>query len=283
LQLGACYIMLGQQEKAMTVFNKLLNLSGKKSHFDPVVIRQTKRYVACGGYFAAFELLYLRRDLAKMIPIIGTVLLALDAMASQTRALEPVSPKQPSVKTPTESKRMSPFGGFKHLASGALSNLNQLTGVKKKDAIDYSSDDRASYLLIKGSILKAQNKQEEAMECFKEVISLQDILNEKLYLPYCLYELGECYYIQGQLKEAEENMRKCSKISGYDWEDPLKIRLKVTMDQLKKRNKGTSSDSLISIDAMVGNSSDDEKIMDEPKSDDEEDDEKKIKEVESDD
>lgn len=56
------------------------------------------------------------------------------------------------------------------------------------------------------------------MECFKEVIeTLQDFLQEKLYIPYCLYELGESYYTQKKFVEAEEMMKKCSKISGYDW------------------------------------------------------------------
>jgi len=272
--------MLDQKDKAMAIWNKMIGLPGKKSHFDPVVIRQTKRYIACGGHFAAFELLYLRRDLAKMIPIMPAVLKALDSMAAKTKATDPVSPKQPTSAKSSPSSKLS-FGGFKSLATGALSNLNQLG--KKKEPTDFTSDDRASYLLLKGSILKALSKHDEAMDCFKEVIMLQDQLNEKLYLPYCLYELGESYYIKGQLKEAEENMHRCSKISGYDWEDPLKIRLKVTMDQLKKGNK-PAEQNYGSIDSIVGNSTDDDKDIEEPKSDDEldEDDEKKIKEVESD-
>lgn len=36
------------------------------------------------------------------------------------------------------------------------------------------------------------------------------------------------------MKEAQEAMKKCNNISGYDWEDPLKVRLRVTIDQLKK-------------------------------------------------
>jgi len=51
-----------------------------------------------------------------------------------------------------------------------------------------------------------------------------------------LYELGESYYINGNLKDAEDCMKKCSKIGGYDWEDPLRVRLRVSMDQLKKKD-----------------------------------------------
>jgi len=84
----------------------MLTLSGKKSHFDPVVLRQTKRYVASGGHFAAFELLYLRRDLAKMIPIMSTVLKSLDDTASKTKALEPVVIKSPIKQEETKKKRI---------------------------------------------------------------------------------------------------------------------------------------------------------------------------------
>jgi hypothetical protein len=62
-----------------------------------------------------------------------------------------------------------------------------------------------------------------------------------LYLPYCLYEMGESYYIMGKTKEAEDCMKRCSKISGYDWEDPLRVRLRVTFDQLKKGIAATTT------------------------------------------
>jgi len=74
---------------------------------------------------------------------------------------------------------------------------------------------------------------------------LADLVSEKMYIPYCLYELGESYYINGQIKEAEEMFKRCSKFSGYDWEDPLKIRLRVTMEQLKKGTTGETSLSLL--------------------------------------
>lgn len=53
-----------------------------------------------------------------------------------------------------------------------------------------------------------------------------------------MYELGESYYIDGKLDDAEDAMKRCSKISGYDWEDPLRVRLRVSMDHLKKKDSG---------------------------------------------
>jgi len=155
---------------------------------------------------------------------------------------------------------------------GKFSKLVGFTGLsKKKEPNDYSLDDRASYLLLKGAIVKSLSKQDEAIECFREVIDMQEHLLEKLYVPYCLYELGESYYIKGSLKEAEDCMKRCSKFSGYDWEDPLRVRLRVTMDQLKKGTHSAKQE-IVSIDSLTSDS-DANNNNNEPNSDDEYDDE----------
>jgi len=82
---------------------------------------------------------------------------------------------------------------------------------------------------------------------------MQDHLNEKMYAPYCLYELGESYYILGNNKEAEELMKACSKFSSYNWEDPLRVRLRVTMDQLKKGVNPQAKQELLSIENLTSN------------------------------
>jgi len=191
-------------------------------NFDQIVIRQAKRYLANGGHFSAFETLYLRRDLAKMIPFMDRVLLALEKKGEKIgvhvkKDLPANAPSTGSRLADKIGKLKSPFG-------------------KKNNTVDYSFDYRACYLLLKGSMLKALKKNAEAIQCFKEAIDMSDFLIEKFYLPYSLYELGESYYIEGKSAEAEEAMKRCSKINGYDWEDPLRVRLRVSMDQLKKKD-----------------------------------------------
>jgi len=254
LQQGTCYMMLGDQKKAHEIFHQLQGFSSKKSHFDVIAQRQAKRYISNGGWFSGFELLYLRRDLAKMIPIMPRVLEELEKVAAKTKANE----KKAIPKGQKETNLLGKLGG-------------KISFGKKKDA-DHQFDDRASYLLIKGSIIKAFGKNDEAVECFKEVIELQEVLVEKLYVPYCCYELGECYYIMGRLKEAEEMIKKCSKFSGYDWEDPLRVRLRVTADQLKRGDK-PSQQAPPSLEALAN-------MMGEAKIDDKEPDEKEIDEIE---
>jgi len=271
LQLGCCYMMMDQKDKATAVWNKALGITSKKgAPYDSVVLRQIKRYLSNGGYFSAFELMYLRRDLAKMVPIMTEVLKALHDTALRAKATDPYKSPVP-VKQEKASKGFS-FGGLKNLAA------NTVNSMKKKDVADYTADDRASYLLLKGTMLKALNKSEEANDAFKELLSFQEFITEKLYVPYTLYELGESYYFQGNTKDAEEIMHKCGKINGYDWEDPLKIRLKVTSDQLKKKNK-TGNETYSPIDSMVTDSPlpvHDEKEEEEPSSDDDLEDDKKV-------
>jgi len=249
LQLAGCYMMLGEKEKSHFLFQKLGNQS-TKSNLDGIVIRQSKRFSANGGHFAAFELLYLRRDLAKMIPIMKAVLELLDKMAKNTKALDKISP------VPAVKKTKIP--GMGNLDLGKIGNsFNKFSPFNKnktKEPVDSVYDDRASYLLLKGSMLKSLGQHDEAVTCFREVVDvLADLVSEKLYIPYCMYELGESYYIAGQLKEAEEMMKRCSKYSGYDWEDPLRVRLRVTMEQLKKGTLPTSERSQppISLDALT--------------------------------
>jgi len=258
-------MMLGDKDKATQLFTKVGQLAaGSKSSFDGIVTKQAKRYLANGGWFSAFELLYLRRDLAKMIPIMPAVVEALDSMAKNTKALD----KKQLPQQPNKGKIQSALG-----IGGLSKKISAFT--KKPQQVDYGFDDRAAYLLLKGSMVKALQKNDEAIEMFKEAIDMTEFLVEKLYAPYCLYELGECYYIKGQLKEAEEMFKKCSKFSGFEWEDPLRVRLRVTMDQLKK---GTTGDTpIISIDSLA-NSADDGKEID-----DKEPDEKDLEKMEEED
>lgn len=127
--------MLDEDEKAKQYLNKAINMPGKKMNFDQIVIRQAKRYLVNGGHFSAFEILYLRRDLAKMIPLMDKVLAALEKKAEKIGAHVkkelPATPASSGSKLADKIGKLSPFG-------------------KKKDGgVDYSYDYRACYLLLK--------------------------------------------------------------------------------------------------------------------------------------
>jgi len=212
--------MMGEREKAIALLKRVPTFAKKNSSVDPIVERQAARFVSNGGWFAAFEMLYIRRDLAKMERIVPELLEILEKQAANTNALKPVTVDVNSKKG---------LAGF----ANKLSSLS-IGKSKKDEPVDHSIDDRAVYLLIKGALLKSAEKVDDAIECFREVIRLEPVIREKYLVPYCLFEFGECMYQKGSLKEAQEAMKKCNNISGYDWEDPLKVRLRVTIDQLKK-------------------------------------------------
>lgn len=214
LQLAGCYFMMGDRAKAQAMFQKVPTIIKKNSSVDPIVAAQAQRYLAAGGHFSTFELLYIRRDLAKMEKEIPELMQLLEKYATEIGADTPVA---------VEAKKDSLSARFRSIS---LSK-------PKQEVVDYTADNRASYLMLKGSMLKALNKGDEAIACFKEVVQMDSALKEKYYVPYSLYELAECLYHNDNLKEAQEMIKKCNNVSGYAWEDPLKVRLRVTMDQLK--------------------------------------------------
>jgi tetratricopeptide (TPR) repeat protein len=219
LQLATCYHMMGEREKSAALFARIPSYVKKNSSVDPIVAHQAARFASNGGWFSAFELLYIRRDLAKMERQVPEILQLLEKQAGNTNATKPVT---------VDVNAKKGFAGF----ANKLSSLS--ISKPKNEVVDHSIDDRAAYLLIKGALLKSSDKVDDAIQCFREVIRLEPVIKEKYYVPYCLFELGESLYQKGNLKEAQEAMKRCNNISGYDWEDPLKVRLRVTIDQLKK-------------------------------------------------
>jgi len=216
LQLSTCYFMMGQRDKANALLQRIPSLAKKNSSVDPIVVRQAQRFLANGGWFSAFELLFIRRDLAKMDQIMPETLALLDAQAANTQGLKPI------VVDANKNKGLA----------GLFSGIS--IGNKKAEPGEGASDDRAAYLMLKGSMLKSLERPDEAVNCFREAISLEPVVKEKYFVVYSLYEMAETLFHQGQLKEAQEAIKRCNSFSGYDWEDPLKVRLRVTMDQLKK-------------------------------------------------
>jgi len=206
------------------MFQRVPTITKKNSSVDPIVAAQAQRYYASGGHFAAFELLYIRRDLAKMEKEIPQLLVVLEQLATEVGATTPL--------TSSNSK-----------GAGFLSGKIRSLSLGKTEVVDYTADNRASYLMIKGAMLRTLNNSDEAIACFKEVISLDHVVREKYFVAYSYYELAETLYHNNQLKEAQDAIKKCNNASGYAWEDPLKVRLRVTMDQLKHGGVLDDSDS----------------------------------------
>lgn len=226
VQLACCYATLGRSDDAAKQFKSVDKLLKKPTSLDKQMVRQSARFAANGAHFAIYELLYMRRDLVKMTKYMETFLESLEAAADKTKAKEPVDVKARLAAAPSGLDKMK--NGF-----SSLLGKKSAAAPAASTADVHHADDRASYLLVRGSMLKALGRSDDAMQCFRDIIELKPVLQEKFFVPYALYELGESLYEKGQLKEADAKMRECAKApSGYDWEDPLKIRLRIVSDQI---------------------------------------------------
>lgn len=250
LQLAGCYQMMDQRDKAVTILQRMPTFVSKKSSVDPMFVSQSKRHLANGGHFLWFEVTFVRRDLAKMEQYTDRLLEALEKAAANTKdggALKPYKVSESEKKTMGNSLKAG-FMGF----GKKIESLGSPSKTRESDVVDTTADDRASYLMLRSAIQKGGGKHDEAIAGFREVIAMQDAVKEKWLLAYSLYELGESLYQKGNSKEAQECMKKCNNISGYDWEDPLKMRLRVTIDQLKK---GGALDDMEDLDESTSSSS----------------------------
>jgi len=82
-------------------------VKGKQTTVDKTVILQAKRYLGNGGYFSAFEILYIRRDLVKMISVMSDVLKLLDEMAEKAQ----VTQKKTFTSSPSSTMgKLAKFG-----------------------------------------------------------------------------------------------------------------------------------------------------------------------------
>ncbi|EGG21321.1 hypothetical protein DFA_01202 [Cavenderia fasciculata] len=228
LQLAGCYVMMGEPKKAQDAFTKIKDYVKKSSSVDPIILRQSQRYIANNGHFSAFEVMYIRRDMAKMERISAEkTLLELTKCAQQAGVEKPLACQANIGKNQPSTNSF--FKSFSSLTKSKKDDLNT----------DNQIEDRASYLLLKGSVLKGIEKYEESMSCFEELMSIQHLLQDKnFYVPYCLYEMSESYFHRKQFDLSHDTLKKCNNHSNYDWEDPLKVKLRIIFDQQKKDGAG---------------------------------------------
>ncbi|KAF2069755.1 hypothetical protein CYY_008931 [Polysphondylium violaceum] len=229
LQLAAAYIINNDKKKGLDLLGKMKLYAKKSSTVDTVIVRQAQRYLASGGRFAAFEIMYIRRDMAKMEKNMAKIVLdMLNEIAKSVGVYE----KLPANAVASNAANQASAFFAKTFSFG---KKKEETNAPAQVIVSESLiNDRAAYLILKGAILKGIEKFDESMECFQEIIAMQSQITEKFYIPYTYYEMSESYYNKKETSKAMDLIIKCNSISNYDWEDPLKVRLRVTLDQLKR-------------------------------------------------
>ncbi|GAM21012.1 hypothetical protein SAMD00019534_041870 [Acytostelium subglobosum LB1] len=235
LQLASCYFACGLRSKGEEALSKVKSFAKRSSSVEPICVRQAARYAQNGGYFSAFEIMYIRRDLAKMEKgNAERVLEALQQTASKLSVLNPIPiPTTASSSGNSFFSKAWSFGQSKKGSEATLSTCGSTSEML---------NDRIAYMMMRGATLKSMDRIDEALTCFEEVVKLHPHAIEKFYYPYCLYEMSESHFHRKNHEQTLEYLKRCNAISGYDWEDPLKIRLRVTMDQIKKDGASVGDD-----------------------------------------
>jgi len=264
LQLIGCYKMLGQDDKALELMKRMPTIARKMSPggFDQHALKLSQRYIPNGGHFAAFEILYVRRDFDKMKQVMEQALALLDKQAARAGVLQQAPSESPApspssssstsaVSTQTvpataettpqpqqeQSDKAKFLEGLKSLRAAMASIGSGNTSSGERTATEALSEGRASYLLLRGAMLKYHHglSNELAAECFTKVVALQPELSDtyKWLVPYAWFELCESRFHQGNPQAAVAALKKATGFKDFLWEDPLKMRARITADQLK--------------------------------------------------
>jgi len=243
LQAASAYLMNGQPEKARELWQNTPTLIGKThSQTDASTMKWAARYLQTGGPFAAFDILYIRRDLAKMIRLSDQLFTLLDQRA---KAVGILKDDGSLIEAATTTKKLVDKSEAE--ASGAVvaskNPIKSFTSLFKKkeekqmvEVYQWTNDFRAQYLLFKAAILKTKNglDDEQAISLLEQIPLMEKVLVDKWYLPYAWFELCESYFNRKKYHEAAQALKKCQNYSDYPWEDPLRVRARVTADHLKK-------------------------------------------------
>eukprot|EP00296_Roombia_truncata_P008759 JP447269.1.p1 GENE.JP447269.1~~JP447269.1.p1 ORF type:complete len:176 (+),score=46.32 JP447269.1:2-529(+) len=108
----------------------------------------------------------------------------------------------------------------------------RLSSLKTKPAT--GDDEKAVLLLLKGNLLRVLGQEERAELLLRASVDLKaSIMEDKYVVPYALYDLAEITFGRGDLPAAADFINRAGSFGGYDWEDPLKVRLRLAADQLK--------------------------------------------------
>jgi len=213
LRMGACAVMMGKDDVAKKYFTYSSNAKVKDRWSQSLII-QANRYLANGGQFAMFELMYLTGHYEKILS--NTT----DARREEILAiLEGLAAKANGAltKPPLNNKEDKGFLG--------------LFGKLKDGQNDPKVDNRVSYLTLKCITLRALKRKEEAMGCALEVIMLEKQLGDKLYYVIALLQMGRLVSDDSR-DAASKHFETAMKVNNFVWENTLKARIRSVTKQI---------------------------------------------------
>jgi len=210
LRLGAYYSVIQKHDQAKEIFQKI-SLTKETYRWSISISKFARRYLLNGAHFSAIELMIFQNLLEKVLQnrnqeIAEKLLEIVENSAKQADG----SFNDYSVETQKSYQQRS--------------FLNRLTfGYIGTVTIEPDStlDNRVSYLLLKGSILRFL-RDNEGLECIQELMEMKDSIY-KFQHALCLIELGK-YMAKEDLSQSVKYWNEVHTLS-FDFEDPIKQRL----------------------------------------------------------
>lgn len=254
VQAAAAHLMAGRADAARALWRDTPALIGRShSATDASLARWAARYLQHGGHFAAFDILYIRRDLPKMARAADTLLALLDTQARTASILAPdgaLVPAAPSTRRRVDRREASAAGAtpapknpfraigaaFKKAAAAAGSKNSAASEEEDTvEVVDWTNDRRADYLLMRAALLKARDglASADAVALLEQIPAMERVLVDRWFVPYAWFELCESYYNAARSHDAALALKRATAPSDYPWEDPLRVRARVTADHLK--------------------------------------------------
>jgi tetratricopeptide (TPR) repeat protein len=200
LSLAICYILKDQPDKAYDLLKKLPSLCATKKNADRYVLDKLKVL-----------------DLTKNITEKNLML------------------------TLARYEIMYLKRDIAHLSSDAIAGeyaqfetlFNDLSQIKIPDVI-------ASKYVIKGSMLRALERDSESKEAFDEALKQhKSVKYENQWIASAAYEKGEQEFFAGQLQKAEECFKKASSVGKYGFEEVMSSRIKLALKKVQSDIKAS--------------------------------------------
>ncbi|KAL9646941.1 hypothetical protein ABK040_013800 [Willaertia magna] len=211
MMLSVCYAKLNDNDNALNIINSLDKYVSKNSRIDKFAIEKIDllKHIKTNDekqlimLLSTFQLLYLRRDLANL-----------------------------------NNEHATPLSTY----------FDEIVDkVQIDDKSKVAGDIKSGIAVVQGQLLKSIDKLEDSRKAFESALLQEGKTKyEKQWIAFAYYEIGEAIYMEDiKDKELEKQKKhsllldvkkyfdKCSKISGYPFEEVLHSRVKLAIKQVE--------------------------------------------------
>jgi len=222
LKLGAISVMLDKHEVAVELFQKVT----EQPNTDKWCATMNKYAGKClrnGGWYSMFELMMITGLMIKLLKNAGQHKAKVLIQSLEQLALKAEGSLDTTIRENLETNGPPKKGGVLGVLSFGFFGSTGETDTKVEN--------RVLYLLLKGTFLQALQKTADSKKCLEEALYLKPLFNDTLTHLLILMELGKLH-MQDDMDKASKYFSEAIRLSGYSWEDTIKVRLRGYMNQM---------------------------------------------------